>query len=518
MGILRKLTFKSRKVVLATAGVAFISAFNPVSAKVPGGIVRVNVNWAQTGPISNAVPTLQVVVNPLLRPNSRVGQRALKAVHKLGANDVRFVPWLPYPRLAVAELKPPANGHTSWNFSLIDPMVRAFMRATKGHSVIMNFSTIPEWMFKTPKPIGYPKNPDQVDWGYEQGTTLRKPGIQAVADYYARLVSWYTRGGFHDEFGKWHPSPFHYHIAWWEVLNEVEWEHHMTPQVYTRYYDAITAAIHKISPHTRFVGMALGTPANSLSWFEYFLNPLNHTHGAPLDMISYHFYAQPTAADKPAVWPALFFKQADNFLGQVRAVEKIRRRLSPQTLTDVDELGSILPDDTAPRLARPIPHMYWNLSGAMYAYMYAKLAAMGIHVVGESQLIGYPSQFPSVSMVNWTTGVPNARFRVLQMLVKNFGPADHMPVTRVLASSPANKTAGRLFAQAFRTPSGDRKILLVNCRDKAAWILVAGAKGATEQWVDQETGSGQPRMRRLASNRFHLGGLGVAVVTLAVGK
>ena len=512
------MTLKSGIVLLAVVGVTFFTAVNAVVATEPGGVVRVNVNWSQAGRISNAVPTLQVVVNPLLRPNSRVSRRALQAVHRLAANDVRFVPWLPYPRLAVAELNPPANGHTSWNFSLIDPMVQAFMRATKGHPVIMNFSTIPEWMFNTPKPVGYPKNPDQVDWGYEQGNTLGKPGVQAVADYYARLVGWYTRGGFHDEFGKWHASPYHYHFAWWEVLNEVEWEHHMTPQVYTRYYDAITAAIHKVSPHTRFVGMALGTPTNSLSWFDYFLNPRNHAPGTPLDMISFHFYAQPSAADKPAAWPALFFKQADNFLGQVRAVEKIRLRLSPQTRTDVDELGSILPNDTTPRLARPIPNMYWNLSGAMYAYMYAKLATMGINVVGESQLIGFPSQFPSVSMVNWTTGVPNARFRVLELLVKNFGPADHMPATTVLAGSPANNSDGPLFAQAFGTPSGDRKILLVNRRNKPIWIRVAGAKGAREQWVDQRTASGQPRQRLLTSDRFRLGGLGVAVVTLAGGK
>jgi len=38
---------------------------------------------------------------------------------------------------------------TSWDFSLIDPMTIDFLDATKGHSVILNFSTIPAWMFKT---------------------------------------------------------------------------------------------------------------------------------------------------------------------------------------------------------------------------------------------------------------------------------------------------------------------------------------------------------------------------------
>ena len=74
-------------------------------------------------------------------------------MHDLGADYVRYVPWLPYPKLGVAEMEPPADGKTSWDFSLIDPMTEDFMNATAGHSVILNFSTIPQWMFKTEKPV-----------------------------------------------------------------------------------------------------------------------------------------------------------------------------------------------------------------------------------------------------------------------------------------------------------------------------------------------------------------------------
>jgi hypothetical protein len=35
-------------------------------------------------------------------------------------------------------------------------MTEDFMNATAGHSVILNFSTIPQWMFKTEKPVAYP--------------------------------------------------------------------------------------------------------------------------------------------------------------------------------------------------------------------------------------------------------------------------------------------------------------------------------------------------------------------------
>ena len=89
-------------------------------------------------------------------------------------------------------------------------------------------------MFKTDKPVPYPADPNQPVWNYEQGTELRDPSMKEVADYYARLVSWYTQGGFTDEFGKRHESGHHYKIDYWEVLNEVDGEHHMSPQFYTR--------------------------------------------------------------------------------------------------------------------------------------------------------------------------------------------------------------------------------------------------------------------------------------------
>ncbi len=460
--------------------------------------VQVSVVWSKVIRVSDTTPTLQVVVNPLLRPGSPISHRAFLALHRLKANFVRFVPWAPYPQLAVAELKPPAEGRTFWNFKLIDPMVQDFMRATAGHPVIMNFSTIPEWMFQTPSPVTWPANPNQVDWSYEQGTKLRV-GLKALANYYARVVSWYTRGGFRDEYGHWHSSGYHYQFAWWEVLNEVNSEHGMTVQKYTRWYDAITAAIHKVSPETKFVGLALASM--NPAWYRYFLNPHNHRAGTPLNMISYHFYAIPPKSAKPAAWPHIFFSQANDFLKGVRTIQTIRRQLSPHTGTDIDEMGSILV-----WWAHPIPAMYWNLSGSLYAYLFAHLARQGINIVGESQLIGFPGQYPSVSMVNWHTGVPNARFRVLELLCGNFGPGDRIIATHVRAPG--------LFAQAFVTPAGVRKILLVNKRNHTLLLNLSAGKGGTEQWVDQKTAGLPPARRTLTRESLHLGGLGVAVITL----
>ena len=142
------------------------------------------VHWDKTIRVSQTTATLQVVVNPPLRRGTPVHDNAFRALQDLGADYVRYVPWLPYPRLGVAELEAPKNGRTSWDFSVIDPMTIDFLEATKGHSVILNFSTIPQWMYKTDKPVAYPDDPDQVFWEYEKGTELRDGSMKEVAPYW----------------------------------------------------------------------------------------------------------------------------------------------------------------------------------------------------------------------------------------------------------------------------------------------------------------------------------------------
>jgi hypothetical protein len=477
----------------------------------------VTVRWEEVIQVSKTTPTLQVVALPPLRRGSKIHDRAFQALQELGCDYVRYAPWYPYPRLAVAALEPPRDGKTSWDFSLIDPMMEDFMNAVRGHSIILNFPTIPQWMFKTPQPVAYPADPEQVTWNYQQGTEFRDPTLKEVADYYGRVARWYTQGGFTDEYGRRHESGHHYRIDYWEVLNEIELEHALSPQLYTRLYDAVVEAVRKVDPRIKFVGLALagtspsgGLGSNPLAYFEYFLDPRNHKPGIPLDMISYHFYAIPTPDQTIEIEPYTFFDQADNFLNSVRYIEAIRRRLAPDTRTTVNETGSISAEDLEqmrnPGLAfKPLPASYWNLSGALYAYIYAQLARLGIDVCGESQLVGFPTQFPSVSMVDWETGQPNARYWVLKLLKDNFGPGDKLVGTSI--SSPY------VFAQGFVTRGGGRKILLVNKRNRL-WAVSLPASGASVECVDQTTGFAPPAAWKLTGDQLPLSGFAVAVVTL----
>ena len=492
------------------SGAAALALALAVSTKAQDAPPQLSVNWDNVGMLSKTTPTLQVVVNPPLRRGTPVHDNAFKTLHDLGADYVRYVPWLPYPRLGVAELEPPQAGKTSWDFSLIDPMTIDLLEATKGHSVVLNFSTIPQWMFRTENPVSYPDDPDKAFWSYEKGTELRDPSFKEVADYYARLLSWYTKGGFTDELGKRHESGYHYSIPYWEILNEVDLEHHMSPETYTGLYDAVAASMREVQPGIKFVGVSLAFPGQNPEFFEYFLNHKNHKPGVPLDFISYHFYSAPTPDQTLEIQQCTVFADADGFLNTVRYVESIRKRLSPETGTTINEIGIISAQDMAQgkpgHTEKPIPFAYWNLAGAEYAYLFGQLTQLGIDVAGESQLVGYPTQFPSVSMVDWTDGKPNPRLWVLELLHDNFGPGD-----KIVKSIPVSPY---IYTLASVTKGGKHIILFVNKRDRDFEISIPGSANGRVDFVDVTTGFKPPASAKLTSDTLTLHGFSVAVLAL----
>ena len=473
----------------------------------------VAVEWNHVLMESRTSPSLQVVVNPLLLRDSPIHGPAYQALADLGADYVRYVPWLPYPRLAVAELEPPAGGRTSWDFSLIDPPLLDFMRANGDHPAMVNFSTIPAWLFQTAQPVTYPANPNEVTWTYTQGTELRDGGLKELGDYYARLVSWYVNGGFVDEAGRQHVSGHRFKIPYWEVFNEPDLEHHMTPRQYTERYDAVVAAVRRVAPDTKFVGISVALPSQCPEMFEYFLNPANHQPGIPLDMISYHFYALVDGHQSAEHWQYTFFDQADRFIATVRYIDLIRQRLSPGTKVALNEIGTILPGDreAATRDSTDDPHIppeYWNASGALYAYIFAETAKLGVDVISASQLIGFPTQYPSVAMIDWNTGAPNARYWTLKLLHENFHPGDRLVATSMKEKYPDTAV------QAFVTPHG-RKLLLINKRNRNSTVLLPEpVTGGTLASVDVTSGNKIARVESWSGRAVELKPFAVAVLSL----
>jgi len=75
------------------------SAQTPPSAPIPSIIIQ----WDKPAMVSRSTPTLQVVGNPMLRRGAAMHDGSFDALHQLNADYVRYVPWFPYPKLAVAE-------------------------------------------------------------------------------------------------------------------------------------------------------------------------------------------------------------------------------------------------------------------------------------------------------------------------------------------------------------------------------------------------------------------------------
>jgi len=286
-------------------------------------------------------------------------------------------------------------------------------------------------------------------------------------------------------------------------MSMVDSEHSHTPEIYTSRYDAIVAHVKKSLPSLKFVGMALAFH-KEWHWYEYFLNHSNHAPEIPIDFISYHFYATVEKRDDSKLY-SKFFTQADDFILEVKQIESYRQRLSPTTRTTINEMGVILPGDQDPSPIT-IPIEYWNAAGAMYVYLFCNLALQRIDVLGESQLVGYPTQFPSVSMLDWTTGKPNSRYWVLKLLLDQVNMGDIWVKTSCSDST--------IYAQAFISTNKVKKIIIINKTDKDTNILFTGAKSNTLLYIDETTNYNPPQSLSLQSDEFTLKRFGVGILIL----
>ncbi len=91
---------------------------------------------------------------------------------------------------------------------------------------------------------------------------------------------------------------------------------------------------------------------------------------------------------------------------KIQKLVALRDSINPGVRLSLDELGNILPNDNNNNSTPPSP-LYYQASGAHFAYAFVRCAQLGIDIVGMSQLVGSPplpqcqipdAQYPSVSM------------------------------------------------------------------------------------------------------------------------
>lgn len=453
--------------------------------------VRVSVQWAQESAASKSeVSSVTLIPYPLIRKGRPLHEPVMAAIKSLNARYDRLLPFCTHPRLSTAALHPPTKDRTFWDFSLIDPQVIAFLEATKGREPVLNFGPIPLWMFKGGDTVTYDSDPDKVDFSkcsYSFHTPVAFPASalidptgKQVAEYFARIVSWYTRGGFTDELGKYHHSGHHYELPWWGVLNEPDLEHSFTPEQYTRVYDEVVEAVRKVSPKTKFRALE-GSPSATAQFIEYFLNPKNHAAGTPIDMISVHFLTGPSFGQSVDSWPYTIFERLGGFTKSMAYIDAIRKRFSPHTLISVGELGIALPEDNfAVWGLNPVdttgrePKLWWNLAAAFYAIAFIDLTKQGVDVISAAHFVGYPPEMmPSFGLIDPHTGKLRASFEVFKLLHEQLLSSRSWVQTSASFATGSGRgyPTDDIAAQAFRTEQG-RKLLLVNKRSRTVNVVI----------------------------------------------
>jgi hypothetical protein len=137
-------------------------------------------------------------------------------------------------------------------------------------------------------------------------------------------------------------------------------------------------------------------------------------------------------------------------------------------------------------------------------FLYIELSRLQIDIIGELQLVGYPTQYPSVRMMDWTNNKPNPRFWVLKLIKDNFRPGDTLVDTNI--QSPD------VEAQAFLTPAG-HKLLLANKRDHAIEVALPDAQRANALTVDESTADEPAHNVQPADGNIKLEPFAVTVVS-----
>jgi hypothetical protein len=82
-------------------------------------------------------------------------------------------------------------------------------------------------------------------------------------------------------------------------------------------------------------------------------------------------------------------------------------------------MDNVLADGPNPPSDNP---RFWVAGGAYFAYLWSQALLMGdaIAVVAQSQFMDAPGQEPSVTMLDWSTGLGTAKYWVNDLLLTSY--------------------------------------------------------------------------------------------------
>jgi hypothetical protein len=593
-------------------------------------------SWTDVTAVNKVSPSIQVVSQHFLYRDSPIHDQSFKTLASLGANNVRFVPWLTYASYGVAQLMPPTSPHlcgiqnwqggqggrpitldcgqfggvftsidfasfgqptgncggyssspschaanstsvveglclgqksciiptaagdvfgtpcsgnslwiavqatcsnasaihTYWNLTLPNQLFSDFWDAVDGDNSdpIPNFSTQPTWLY-SPNDFNWQGNPSQPA-DYTRGAA-ENCNTTALGEYYGRLYSYFKRGYFVDEAGATINRPEGAAaISQIEVFNEVDYEHGYNPVTYTKSFDAVVRGVRKYADPQktiRFVGLSLpniDSKQTIVTWANYFLNTSNHDADVQDALNAIGFHAYPTNgpySPDPSSFENMF-AYVDNFVQEVLSVDTIIAKLSPSTVIYLDETGTDMDGVLGPGSPPDNNPRYWVAAASYWAYMYAKCAneSTSVAAVGASQLMDAPGQEPSVTLLDWSTGLGTARFWIVRLFVESFLKGDSFVQTTSV--STGNGTDGSdVFAMGYISAASgnEKRLLLINKRNAYSTItMTCGGNGEScicngYKVIDEANGLNPARDEAQCSNGvLQLAPFATAIVSL----
>ncbi len=116
--------------------------------------------------------------------------------------------------------------------------------------------------------------------------------------------------------------------------------------------------------------------------------------------------------------------------------------------------------------------------------------------------------FPSVTMLNWTTGEGTAKYWTSKLLIETAEiDSDEAVVTQTTDVGEIN-----IFSQAFVGKNGRRWVLIVNKRYANVDVSLAGCTGGRMQVINEASGFGPATEVTLTSNTITMAPYAIAVV------
>jgi len=125
-----------------------------------------------------------------------------------------------------------------------------------------------------------------------------------------------------------------------------------------------------------------------------------------------------------------------------------------------------------------LPDLFFNACAAFMAYVFSHLAIKGVDITCFSQFVGSPPiekwnikdmQFPSGTMISWETGLGNAKYWALMLLLQHLTKGDLIQEVKMTTVASRELLAQQFMCEAVGPWTFDNEVTLT-CNDPNARI------------------------------------------------